>query len=174
MRSAVWWLSLLLLGVFSDALGEAVGSQLPAAPASAAPSSGLSDPSLTLDESHIASNLTSTMSLAAGQSNTTVGTAPRANRRLPAFAYGFAQLFPSYSSVRLGRHWLVNDLFVHPSVRNRGIGSLLLTHVKKFASDTGAASMELATQANNITAQKLYARLEWRKEADTVVYTQKL
>jgi GNAT superfamily N-acetyltransferase len=127
-----------------------------------------------MEESHLANTLTSTMSVAAGQSNSTIGTAQRSSRRLPSFAYGFAQLYPSFSSVRLGRHWIVNDLFVHPSVRNRGIGSLLLTHVKKFAADTGATSMELATQVNNITAQKLYARLEWRKENESVVYTQKL
>jgi ribosomal protein S18 acetylase RimI-like enzyme len=128
-----------------------------------------------MEESMVANNLTSTLSVVAGASNTTVGNATRSTGgRLPAFAYGFAQLYPSFSSTRMGRHWIVNDLFIHPSVRNRGIGSLLLTHVKKFAQDSGATGMELSTQVNNLTAQKLYSRLEWRKDTDFVVYTQKL
>lgn len=144
-----------------------------------APSSSASnsvDPSISLDENMVANSITSSLSIVQGQSTETIGNATRSldGGGIPAFAHGFAQLYPSFSSVRMSRHWIVNDLFVQSNVRNRGIASLLLTHVRKFALDTGAASMELATQANNIAAQKLYSRLQWQKETDFIVYNQKL
>lgn len=119
--------------------------------------------------------MTSTLSVVSGSSSSTIGTASRsASSRLPAFAYGFAQLYPTFSSVRLSREWIVNDLFIHPSVRTRGIGSLLLTHAKKFAQDSGATGMQLSTQVNNLSAQKMYSRLDWRKDNEFVTYTHKL
>ncbi|MDP7557790.1 MAG: GNAT family N-acetyltransferase, partial [Nitrospinaceae bacterium] len=35
---------------------------------------------------------------------------------------GFAQLYPSFSSVSAKRIWILNDLFVSESVRGMGIG----------------------------------------------------
>ncbi|MGB3270619.1 MAG: GNAT family N-acetyltransferase, partial [Rhodanobacter sp.] len=34
---------------------------------------------------------------------------------------GFTQLYPLFSSVRAVRTWLLNDLFVAPSARRRGV-----------------------------------------------------
>ena len=41
-------------------------------------------------------------------------------------ALGFAQLFPSFSSIRTGRLWILNDLFVEPGARQRGAGRALM------------------------------------------------
>jgi hypothetical protein len=150
-----------------------VSEPLPPSAPSAASSSSSIDGGLTLEESMVSSNLTSTMSTHDGASSTTIGTASRSGR-LPPFAHGFVQLYPSFSSVRMSRHWILNDLFVAPTVRNRGIGALLLTHVKKVAQETGAQSMELSTATSNLAAQKLYASLDWRKDQDHVVFNMKM
>ena len=157
-----------------DASGQAVGIQLPPVPPEViAMMGGLLDASMNEQENRIANENTSTLSIISGSSNTTIGNAIRSSSmRLPTFAYGFVQLLPSYSSVTLQRHWQLRDLFVHTSVRNRGIGSLLLTHAKKFGTDTGAASMEIL--APNTGSQKLYARLEFRKESEMIQYTLRL
>ena len=35
---------------------------------------------------------------------------------------GFVQLYPSFSSVAVQRIWILNDLFVAPAARRRGVG----------------------------------------------------
>ena len=39
---------------------------------------------------------------------------------------GFTQLYPTFSSISLSRRLILNDLFVQPTARGRGIGRLLL------------------------------------------------
>jgi len=56
----------------------------------------------------------------------------------------------------LCRRWLLNDLFVDPSQRKHGVGSLLLDKAAEFAKSTGASSLDLRTQPENKTAQSLY------------------
>src|SRR6266446_5967500 len=40
-------------------------------------------------------------------------------------ALGFVQLYPSFSSVAACRIWVLNDLFVAPEARGRGVGRAL-------------------------------------------------
>ncbi|WP_018341783.1 GNAT family N-acetyltransferase [Cytophaga aurantiaca] len=39
---------------------------------------------------------------------------------------GFIQLYPIFSSTRMLRLWLLNDLFVKPSERGKGISKMLI------------------------------------------------
>jgi len=41
-------------------------------------------------------------------------------------ATGFAQLYPTFSSLSMNRVWILNDLFVSSSARGHGVGSALL------------------------------------------------
>src|SRR4051812_12790112 len=41
-------------------------------------------------------------------------------------ALGFTQLYPSFSSVSMARIYILNDLFVAPAGRRRGVGAALL------------------------------------------------
>src|SRR6266851_4689707 len=43
-----------------------------------------------------------------------------------AAAIGFTQLYPSFSSGAMARIFTLNDLFVAPEARRRGVGSALL------------------------------------------------
>lgn len=71
-------------------------------------------------------------------------------------AGGFAQLYPSFSSVTVQRLWILNDLFVVAGERGQGLGTLLLKEVREFAGITGAKGVTLTTMGNNTGAQRLY------------------
>ena len=77
---------------------------------------------------------------------------------------GFAQLYPTFSSVSMRRVWILNDLFVDPSSRRRGIGTQLLSIATSFAREDGAVRLVLATGVENRSAQSLYQRLGWKRE----------
>ena len=80
-------------------------------------------------------------------------------------ALGFTQLYPLYSSVRMRSIWLLNDLYVAPEARRRGVGHALMMRAQKFAAETGAAGLELATAKDNFPAKSVYHDLGW--ELDT-------
>jgi GNAT superfamily N-acetyltransferase len=83
-----------------------------------------------------------------------------------AQALGFAQLYPGFSSVAARRLWILNDLFVLPSARGRGIGHALLARAERHALDTGAARLTLSTGADNHGAQALYESQGWLRDGD--------
>lgn len=75
---------------------------------------------------------------------------------------GFTHLFPIFSSTRCRRLWLLNDLFVDPTTRTRGVGKALLLAAKAHAESTDACGLELATAHSNKTAQRLYESMGWQ------------
>ena len=77
---------------------------------------------------------------------------------------GFVQLYPIFSSVRMIRVWLLNDLFVHPDHRRQGIGRLLMDRSIAHTRDTGYGRLELATSSDNREARKLYESLGFVRE----------
>ncbi|MEO8746823.1 MAG: GNAT family N-acetyltransferase [Rhodanobacter sp.] len=78
---------------------------------------------------------------------------------------GFTQLYPLFSSVRAVRTWLLNDLFVAPSARRRGIGAALLRGAAERGRELGVNSLMLWTALDNAPAQALYASLGWHRES---------
>lgn len=83
---------------------------------------------------------------------------------------GFVQLYPSFWSVAADRSWILNDLFVAPAFRRRGVGRALLERARTHAEWSGARGMSLATQLGNHPAQRLYESLGWRKDAEFFHY----
>lgn len=79
-------------------------------------------------------------------------------------AVGFAQLFPIPSTTTLGSRWILNDLFVVPEARCRGIGSALLQAARELASEHGIAQLMLRTQVENAAAQSRYRALGWQRD----------
>lgn len=71
-------------------------------------------------------------------------------------ATGFVQLFPVFSSTRMARYWLLNDLFVHQDYRGRGISKALIEQAKQLCRDTNACGMYLETAKNNDIGNQLY------------------
>ncbi len=83
-------------------------------------------------------------------------------------AAGFAVFFPNFSTF-LGRPGLyLEDLFVEPALRGRGIGKALWLHCAHLASVRGCGRMEWAVLDWNDSARKFYRSLgaaelpDWR------------
>lgn len=81
-------------------------------------------------------------------------------------AVGFAQVYPTFSSVRMGRVWILNDLFVAPVARQLGIARALLTAATDFACDSGALGLQLETGSDNVSAQALYRSAGWSQDGN--------
>ena len=86
-------------------------------------------------------------------------------------AAGFTQLYPLFSSVRTGRVWQLNDLYVAPPARRHGVGRALLAAARDHAAASGALGLQLETQRSNAAAQRLYAALGWQRDDSSHVYT---
>lgn len=84
-------------------------------------------------------------------------------------ALGFIQLYPAYSSTRMARLWLLNDLFVTAEARGRGVGEALLKRARQHAEETGACELVLET-ANDNPARRLYERSGYRHVTDLAFY----
>lgn len=83
---------------------------------------------------------------------------------------GFAQLYPSFSSVSLKTLWILNDLFVRPDVRRGGVGRALLERARKHAIETGAKGLVLSTGVENKLAQTLYESCGWQRDDEFLQY----
>lgn len=77
---------------------------------------------------------------------------------------GFAQLYPSFTSIGMNRMWVFNDLYVDIIHRHKKVAESLIERSKEFIRETGAAGMVLETQNENHPAQKLYFKTGWIKD----------
>ncbi|MCF3107588.1 GNAT family N-acetyltransferase [Niabella sp. CC-SYL272] len=77
---------------------------------------------------------------------------------------GFTQLYPTYSSVRTVKNWILNDLFVEAAYRKNGFGEALIRKAMEFAAATGAHFLQLETATDNFTAQKLYEQIGFQQQ----------
>jgi len=71
---------------------------------------------------------------------------------------GFTQLYPLFSSTRMKRVWLLNDLYVDPNHRGEGVSLLLIERAKQVARDTNACAIFLETDKTNHIGNNLYPR----------------
>ena len=76
---------------------------------------------------------------------------------------GYACLYWHFSSLAATDTVLMNDLFVAPEARGRGIGRALIEGSRDVARRRGAAWLEWATAPDNHTAQRLYDSLPTEK-----------
>ena len=79
-------------------------------------------------------------------------------------AVGFAQLYPMFSSVRTSRIWVLNDLYVEPGARRRGVARALLEAAAGHTRDDGAVRIVLETGRDNAAARALYRAAGWQEE----------
>ncbi|TLX21023.1 GNAT family N-acetyltransferase [Thermomonas fusca] len=78
---------------------------------------------------------------------------------------GFVQLYPMFSSVRLARTWILNDLYVLPTNRRGGVARALMDAAADFARADGAAGISLETARDNAAARALYRAAGWHEDA---------
>jgi ribosomal protein S18 acetylase RimI-like enzyme len=84
---------------------------------------------------------------------------------------GFTQLYPGFSSIRVGRIWILEDLFVRADVRRGGVGEALMTKAEAFAKESGAIGITLSTAATNANAQRLYERHGFERDEAFLHYS---
>ena len=74
-------------------------------------------------------------------------------------ALGFATLFWSWSTLGGGRIGVMNDLFVAPEARRRGVGEMLIEACQVAVRERDARELTWQTALDNTTAQSLYDRV---------------
>lgn len=74
-------------------------------------------------------------------------------------AVGFALFFHNFSTFLSLRGLYLEDLYVRPEARGRGIGRALLAHLARIAVDRGCGRFEWAVLDWNEPAQNFYRRL---------------
>ena len=79
---------------------------------------------------------------------------------------GFTQLYPIFSSVSLQKAWLLNDLYVHATVRKQGVAAMLLEAARQHGLQTDAKWLLLQTGNDNFAAQSVYEKNGWKKVSD--------
>jgi len=85
-------------------------------------------------------------------------------------AIGFTQLYPSFSSVGTARIFILNDLFVSPETRRRGVGAALLQTAAEYGRRLAAIRLVLSTEVINANAQALYEKTGWKRDTVFCVY----
>jgi len=71
---------------------------------------------------------------------------------------GFVQLYPLFSSTRMKKLWLLNDLFVNPNSRGKGISVQLIERSKELVMESKACAMFLETEKSNLIGNNLYPK----------------
>lgn len=84
---------------------------------------------------------------------------------------GFVQLYPIFSSTRMKRLWLLNDLYVHPNYRGQNISILLLDKAKELSQNTNAVGLILETEKSNLIGNNLYPRAGFVIDQDHNYYS---
>ena len=81
-------------------------------------------------------------------------------------ALGFVQMYPTFSSLRAARVFVLYDLFVAPSARRCGVARRLMEAAVQVARAQGAVGMTLQTARINRAAQRLYESLGWSRDEE--------
>lgn len=78
---------------------------------------------------------------------------------------GFATLFWSWETTSAGRIGVMNDLFVAPASRRRGVGSALINACLERCRVHGATRMVWQTAVDNLAAQAVYDHVGATRES---------
>ena len=76
---------------------------------------------------------------------------------------GFVQLYPIFSSTRVSKYWLLNDLFVDINKRGKGYSKLLIERSKELVIESKACGMMLETAKSNDIGNLLYPSTGFKK-----------
>ena len=80
-------------------------------------------------------------------------------------ALGFALCYSTFSSVAMKPLVILNDLFTTPEARGQGVGTALIEACASFARLEGAFNLRLRTATDNETAQRVYDKAGFKRDA---------
>lgn len=83
---------------------------------------------------------------------------------------GFVQLYPIFSSTRMQRMWLLNDLFIKKEYRGQGFSVELINKSKELCIETQACGLLLETAKTNDIGNNLYPRTQFELDAEHNYY----
>ncbi|WP_343686713.1 GNAT family N-acetyltransferase [Chryseobacterium gleum] len=69
---------------------------------------------------------------------------------------GFVQLYPIFSSTRMQRYWLLNDLYINEKHRGKGYSKELIETSKELCRSSNACGILLETGKSNDIGNQLY------------------
>lgn len=84
---------------------------------------------------------------------------------------GFVQMYPIFSSTRMKRLWLLNDLFVVENHRGLGVSVLLINKAKELCIETNSCGIVLETAKSNDIGNKLYPKAGFSMDLDHNYYS---
>jgi GNAT superfamily N-acetyltransferase len=84
---------------------------------------------------------------------------------------GFTQLYPLFSSTRMRRLWLLNDLFVDSKYRGQGFSVALIEKAKEYCKLTSACGLMLETAKTNDVGNNLYPKTGFTLDHDHNYYS---
>ena len=76
-----------------------------------------------------------------------------------------------FSSTRLDKILILNDLFVDVAFRGNGISQLLIDRCKLFAQDFNALELVLETQKSNVIGNQLYPKVGFELDTEHNYYS---
>lgn len=85
-------------------------------------------------------------------------------------AVGFMHLMPSMNTLAMRPIWFLEDLYVDPPARRKGVATALMEHAEEFARRTGAERLTLATAHDNAAAQSVYCKLGYVREEHFCIF----
>lgn len=83
---------------------------------------------------------------------------------------GFVQLYPLFSSTRMKRYWLLNDLYVNPDFRGKGFSKDLIEQAKELCRTSNSCGMYLETGKDNTIGNQLYPNVGFKKYDEVNFY----
>jgi len=86
-------------------------------------------------------------------------------------AIGFTQLYPLFSSTRMKRLWLLNDLYIKINGRGKGYGEALIQKAKSLCRESDSCGMMLETDIDNFAANNLYKKTDFALDKNHNYYT---
>jgi len=81
------------------------------------------------------------------------------------------QLYPIFSSTRMKKLWLLNDLYVETHFRGLGISVALIDAAKTFCKTTLSCGMILETTKSNDIGNNLYQNTGFELDSDHNYYS---
>jgi ribosomal protein S18 acetylase RimI-like enzyme len=78
---------------------------------------------------------------------------------------GFTRMWATHSSIAARPAWILEDLYVAPSARRRGVAEALMRRAEQHAREGDAVWVSLETAYDNASAQALYESLGYEREA---------
>jgi GNAT superfamily N-acetyltransferase len=89
-------------------------------------------------------------------------------------AVGFATIFWTWTTLSASRIGVMNDLFVAPDSRAKGVADALIEACAQRCRERGASSLEWQTARDNTRAQAVYARVGGKRDDRWLDYSLEL